>query len=169
MPLPIYDLTIPAFLRAFRNLSAQFDKAQAHAAANAIPLEDLFGARLAPDMLPLSGQVQRASDTAKGVLGRLSALDMPSFPDDEATFADLKERITKTVVFLESVKPEDLENAGARMVNLSAGKLSIDLDGDTYVTRFALPNFYFHVTIAYAILRNRGVPVGKMDYIGMLG
>lgn len=169
MPLPIYDLTIPAFLRAFKNLAAQLEKAEAHAAANAIPLEELFAARLAPDMLPLSGQVQRASDTAKGAVGRLSDLAMPKFPDDEATFSDLKDRIAKTVSFLESVKPGDLENSGARMVNLTAGKLSIDFDGDTYVTQFALPNFYFHVTTAYAILRNRGVRVGKMDFIGMLG
>lgn len=169
MTLPVYALTIPAFLRGFNNLSAQLEKAETYAAENGIPLEELFGARLAADMLPLSGQIQRASDTAKGVLSRLSDLDVPKFPDNEAIFADLKDRIAKTVALLESVKPGDLEGAASRMVNLSAGKMSIDLEGGTYVIQFALPNFYFHITAAYAILRNRGVPVGKMDFIGKLG
>ncbi|MCF3641624.1 DUF1993 domain-containing protein [Rhizobium sp. TRM95111] len=166
MTLSMYTQSVPAFLRGFTVLSSLFDKAEAFAEAKKISPDILANARLAPDMLPLAGQVQRMSDTAKNAVGRLTGSAAPSFPDEEKTFADLRERIDKTVAYLETVDASALQGSEERTINLSVGKLKVDFTGQAYLTTFALPNFYFHLTTAYAILRHNGVDVGKRDFLG---
>ncbi|MCA1442828.1 DUF1993 domain-containing protein [Ensifer sp. IC4062] len=165
MPLTMYKLSVPAFIRGFSAISGLLDKAEAFASEKDVPLADFFEARLAPDMLPLSGQVQRASDTSKNAIGRLTTIETPRFPDEERSFAELRERITKTVAFLETVQPTDLEGSENREVTLSFPNLKVTFSGEDYLLKFVLPNFYFHVTTAYDILRHKGVPIGKADYI----
>ncbi len=162
--ISMYDVSVPVFIRAFENLSRQIDKA----AASGIAEKDLVEARLAPDMYPLSGQVQRASDTAKASLARLTGLDVPSFPDDETTLDALKARIAKTVDLLRGASPAAFEGAETRTVEMKPGGRAISFDGRSYLLTFALPNFFFHVTTAYAILRHQGVAIGKLDYLGPL-
>jgi len=165
----MHEISVPAFVRGFSVLSSLVDKAEAFAAEKRIAPAVLFNARLAPDMLPFSGQVQRASDTSKGVIARLTSIDVPKFPDEEADFAELRERIAKTVAFLTSVDPSALDGTQNNEVTLKFGKLGVTLNGADYILKFVLPNFYFHVTTAQNILRHNGVPVGKLDYLGSLG
>jgi len=167
MSVSMYKLSVPVFIRGLNVLAGLLDKAEAHAAEKNIPLDDLFNARLAPDMLPLSGQIQRVSDTSKNAIGRLSDVAAPSFPDEETTFAELRERVAKTIAFLETVKPSDLENSDSRDVNIAFGKVKFNFTGDDYLLKFALPNFFFHVTTAYDILRNQGVAIGKADFFDL--
>jgi uncharacterized protein len=169
MPLTIYALSVPAFTRGFSALNGLLDKAETFAADKGMPLAELFDARLAPDMLPLSGQIQRASDTSKNAIGRLTALETPRFPDDEQNFAELRERIAKTVAFIETVKSEDLDGSETREVTLNFPNLKVTFSGADYLLQFVMPNFYFHVTTAYDILRHKGVPIGKADFMGRLG
>jgi len=157
---------VPVFGRAFASLSAILKKGEAHAAAAGGDPARLVEARLAPDMLTLAGQVQRASDTAKGAAARLSGRDNPSFPDEEKSFADLEERIAKTVAFLDGFGPDDFAGAEARTVTLSFRSGSVEFDGKRYLLGFVLPNFFFHVTTAYDILRHEGVEIGKRDFLG---
>jgi hypothetical protein len=166
MSLTMYQFSIPAFLRGFGALSTLLDKAEAFAETKKISPDVLVNARLAPDMLSLAGQIQRLSDTAKGAGGRLSGVAAPSFPDDEKTFADLRTRIEKTVAYLSSLSEADLAGSESRDVVLKAGQREINFTGLSYLQTFALPNFYFHLTAAYAILRHNGVEVGKRDYLG---
>ncbi|OAP38156.1 hypothetical protein AU381_21420 [Sinorhizobium glycinis] len=168
MPLTMYKLSIPAFKRGFSALGGLLDKAEAFAVESGTPLDELFNARLAPDMLPLSGQIQRASDTSKNAIARLTTLEVPRFPDDEKSFADLQARIVKTVAFLETVAAEDLDGSETREVTLSFPTLKVTFSGEDYLLKFVLPNFYFHLTTAYDILRHKGVPIGKADFIGSL-
>ena len=168
MPLTMYALSIPGFTRGFSALAGLLDKAEAFAAEAGTPLDELFNARLAPDMLPLSGQVQRASDTSKNAIARLTTLDVPRFPDDEQSFADLRARIAKTVAFFDTVTPDHLEGSDNREVALNFPTLKVTFSGDDYLLKFVLPNFYFHLTTAYDILRHKGVPIGKADFIGGL-
>ena len=165
MSVSMYRASIPVLTRSLNNLSAILEKASAHAAAGNIDPAGLVNARLAPDMLTLAGQIQRASDSAKGAAARLAGIENPSFADDETTFADLQERIVKTRRFLESVSAEQIDGSATRTIELNLGTKVI-FRGDDYLLNFALPNFYFHVTTAYDILRHSGVPVGKMDYLG---
>jgi uncharacterized protein len=166
MSVSMYKLSVPVFIRGLNVLAGLLDKAEAHAAERKIPLDDLFNARLAPDMLPLSGQIQRVSDTSKNAIGRLTGVPAPSFPDEEKTFAELRERIAKTIAFLETVKPSDLEKSDSRDVTISFSKVKFTFSGDDYLLKFALPNFFFHVTTTHDILRNQGVAIGKVDYLG---
>jgi len=166
MSVSMHKISVPVFIRGLNVLAGLLDKAEAHAAEEKIPLDDLFNARLAPDMLPLSGQIQRVSDTSKNAIGRLTGVPAPSFPDEEKTFSELRERIAKTIAFLETVKPSDLEKSEERDVAINFGKLKFTFTGDDYLLKFAVPNFFFHVTTAYDILRNQGVSVGKVDYLG---
>jgi len=166
MALSIYEVSIPVFIRSFGNLQAILDKALAQSAADGIDPQTLVDARLAPDMLPLAGQIQRASDTAKGAGARLAGVDNPSFPDTETTFAELKARIDRTVEFLKSIPPEAFEGSETKSISMRNG--AVQLDGRTYLLGHALPNFFFHVTTAYAILRHKGIAVGKQDYLGSL-
>ncbi|WP_275784001.1 DUF1993 domain-containing protein [Pararhizobium gei] len=166
MTVSMYKLSVPVFIRGLRVLAGLLDKAEAHAAEKKMPLEDLVNARLAPDMLPLSGQIQRVSDTAKNAIARLTDVAAPSFPDVETSFAELRERIAKTIAFLETVKPSDLDGSETREVTLTFPKMKFTFAGDDYVLKFALPNFFFHVATTHDILRNQGVGIGKLDYLG---
>jgi hypothetical protein len=166
MPISMYQASIPVFIRHLGNLSEILKKAVAHAEERAEASSLLLEARLAPDMFPLIQQVQRVSDTAKGAAARLAGTELPSFPDTETTFEELHERIRKTVAFLQSVPAEKFEDSETKEIVLRPRGGEMRFDGQGYLLNFALPNFFFHVTIAYAILREQGVPIGKMDYLG---
>jgi hypothetical protein len=166
MSISLYEISIPTFERGFAVLSKMLDKAEAFAEEKKIKPEVLVNARLAPDMLSLAGQIQRMSDTAKGAASRLTGGDAPSFPDDETTLADLRARIGKTVAYLASVPQSAFEGAAERTVVLKTRQQEVSYTGKDYVLTFAVPNFYFHLTTAYAILRHNGVAVGKLDYLG---
>jgi hypothetical protein len=166
MPLSLYQASIPVFIRGFTNLSAVLEKAKTHAAANNIDLATCVNARLAPDMYPLSGQVQGASDAAKFGAARLAAITPPSFADTETTFDELQARIAKTLDFLKSVSEAQINARTGGTVTLKIRGKEMNFVCEPYLLDFALPNFFFHLTTAYAILRNQGVPLGKMDYLG---
>jgi uncharacterized protein len=166
MSLSMYEASVPVFTRAFANLSAILAKGEAHAAAAGVDPAELGTARLAPDMLTLAGQIQRASDSAKGCGARLAGVENPSFADDEASFAELQARIAKTVDFLRSLRPEQFDGAEEREIVLPLAKQPVIFTGRSYLLTFAMPNVFFHVTTAYAILRHKGVAVGKLDYLG---
>jgi hypothetical protein len=163
MPLSMYQASIPLLVRGLGNLSAVLKKGEAHGDAAA-----LVEARLAPDMFTLSGQIQRASDTAKGCAARLASIDNPSFADSETSFAQLQERIAKTVDFLQRVKREQIDGTEDKPISFKAGPYMLNFTGASYLLTFVVPNFFFHVTTAYDILRHKGVAVGKMDYLGSL-
>lgn len=166
MPTALYDLTVPVFLRGLRNLDALLAKGEDFAAAQGLDPQTLIEARLAPDMYPLPGQIQRASDTAKFAAVRLGGVENASFADDEQSFADLHARIAKTVDFLKAVPREAIDGKEGAEVILRTGGGERRFTGIDYVLGFALPNFFFHVTTAYGILRHKGVPLGKRDYLG---
>lgn len=166
MTFSVYDLTIPVFERGFANLAAILDKGLAHAGETGIDPAELVEARLYEDMLPLAGQIQRASDTAKAAVARLTGTAAPSFPDEEKSFAELQARIEKTVAFLRSVDASAFAGAEERAVVLRSRTGETPFSGRDYLLRHALPNFFFHVTTAFDILRHEGVPIGKRDYLG---
>ncbi|OQS31019.1 hypothetical protein B0T40_23685 [Chromobacterium haemolyticum] len=166
MSVSMYQASVPALIRGLNNLSAILDKAAADAAARNIAPEVLLNARLAPDMFALTRQVQIASDSAKGCVARLAGVEVPSYADDEASFADLQQRIAKTVAFLQGFNAAQIDGSEAREVVLKVRGDEIRFSGQNYLLGFVLPNFYFHITAAYAILRHNGVALGKMDYLG---
>jgi uncharacterized protein len=166
MPLSIHEITIPAFVRAFANLSAILKKAEAHATGTGLDPNVYLEARLAPDMLPLTGQVQRASDTAKGCVVRLAQIENVVFPDTETRFSELQARIASTVEVLNRISSNQLEGAEDREVELKLPDRTLTFTGRSYVIGFVLPNFYFHVATAYDLLRNKGLEIGKADYLG---
>lgn len=166
MSVSMYRLSIPVFVRGFGILSGYLDKAAAFADESGLDPDILVDARLAPDMLPLAGQVQRASDTSKNAIVRLTGIEAPRFADTETTFAELQQRIRNTLDFFARVAPDRLEGSEAREVQLAFGKFQATLSGDEYLLTFALPNFYFHIATAHAILRQQGVQIGKLDYLG---
>ena len=126
----------------------------------------LINARLAPDMFPLSRQVQIASDAVKGGTARLAGLEIPSFPDTETTFAELQERLAKTIAFMETAKAEQFVNAETKEISLKVGGQDLNFSGLDYLNGFVLPNLYFHITTTYAILRHNGLDIGKKDFLG---
>jgi hypothetical protein len=166
MAFTIYDATVPTMIRALTNLSKIIDKAVTQAKTEDKPLSDLIGAQLASDMKAFPFQVQSASDAAKGCAARLAGIEAPSMPDTETTFPELQARIAKTVDFLKSIKPEQLTGAEDREIVLKFPNGEMKFTGRDYATGFALPNFFFHVTTAYAILRHKGIAIGKMDFLG---
>lgn len=166
MTLSMYQASVPYFVRMLRNLKALLEKGAAHAAARKFDPMVLFNARLAPDMLPLSKQVQIASDNAKGCPARLAGVDPPRFEDTEATYAQLIERIDKTLAFLKTLTPAQVDGSEGRDIVLKFPNSTYNFKGLDYLRYFALPNFTFHVVTAYNILRNNGVEIGKSDYLG---
>jgi hypothetical protein len=166
MPITIYDASIPVLQRMLRNLSAILDKAAAHAVARKIDPAVLLSMRLFPDMFPLIRQVQTATDFAKAIASRLAGGEPPKWDDTEKTFDDLKLRIDRALKLLSAVKRQDLEAAETREVTVSPGGRQFTFNGADYLFHFSLPNFYFHLTMAYAILRHAGVELGKRDFIG---
>ena len=166
MSLNMYQASIPVFIRMLGNLSTILDKALAHAEAKKIDPAIFINARLTPDMFPLSRQVQIATDMVKGCAARLAGIEVPSYEDNETTFADLQARIAKTVTFLQSVSDGQINGSEDRTVTLKLRDKEISFLGQPYLLDFVLPNFYFHITATYAILRHNGVEIGKMDYLG---
>jgi|SRR5690606_30131425 len=166
MSLSLYQTSVPVFVRMFGNLQAILDKAAAYAEARKIDPAVLLNARLAPDMHPLTRQVQIASDAAKGCAARLAGVEVPSFADTESSFAELQARIDRTLEFIRGLSPEQIDSGEGREVVLRFPGNELKFRGEDYLLHFVLPNFYFHVTTAYAILRHNGLDIGKMDYLG---
>jgi uncharacterized protein len=167
MPLSMSEASVPAITQMLTALSAILDKAAAHAAALGVDPAELIEAQLAPDMLPLKRQVTIASDHAKGMVARLSGREIPKFEDTESTFDELKQRLDKTLAFVKSVPPAAIDGSETRDISLPlrSGR-TLALTGQSYLIQFALPNFYFHVTTAYDILRHKGLEIGKRDFMG---
>jgi len=162
----LYDVSVPVFLRALRNMDAFLQKGADWFAEQGRPESELTGARLIGDMHPLTAQIQRASDSAKGVVARLTGAEVPAMPDEEQTIADLRARIAKTIAVLESARREDFDGTEDKPIEIWTPKAALLFNGKSYIFEFAIPNFFFHVTTAYALLRKEGVPIGKVDYIG---
>ena len=166
MKISMYQASAPRFANTLRNLSAILDKAQAHCEAKKIDPAVLCGMRLIADMFALARQVQIACDSAKGAVARLAGVDIPKHEDTEQTPAELKQRIAKTIDFVLSVPQEKIDGSEDRAVTLRLGGRDVTFTGLQYLLGHAYPNFYFHVTTAYGILRANGVELGKRDYIG---
>jgi hypothetical protein len=165
VPISLYDAAFPPVIRMLENLDAILDKAAAHCAERKIEPAVILGYRIAPDMFPLLRQVQIVTDQAKGMAARLAGLDVPSYPDTEATIEELKARIAKTLDFVRSVTPAQVEGAEEREIVLKM-RVELRFNGRDYVFGYVLPNFYFHATTAYDILRHCGVELGKRDFLG---
>ncbi len=165
MAFTLYDASVPVFTNALTDMRAWLDKALAtHAEA------DLMAARLADDMRPFPAQIQMASDAAKGAVARLAGVTPPAMPDTEASFAELRTRIDNTLAFIASADPVAITDGADRPIALKfPNGMGYNFTGAAFLTGFALPNFFFHVTTAYAILRAEGVPVGKVDFLAHLG
>ena len=169
MSLSMYQASVPAFVQTLTVLSAILDKAEAYAAAKKIDPATLVGARLYPDMFPLSRQIQIVCDFAKGATARLSGKDVPSWPDTETTIPELKARIAKTLDFVKGFKPADIDGSEARDISMKVAGNMMEFKGQPYLTGFVLPNLYFHAATAYGILRKNGLEIGKMDFMGRAG
>ncbi len=165
MSVSLYDASIPVFLHMLRNLSTMLDKAETWADENGVALSALTEARLAPDMFPLTRQIQSASDGAKGAAARLAGVEIPSFPDTETTVPELKDRIAKTIAFIETIRPEQVAGDENRTIELKLPSRTMQFTAQGFLFQFALPNFLFHVVTAYGLLRSQGVPLGKIDYL----
>ncbi len=166
MTISMYQASVPCFVRTLGNLSAILDKAQGHVDAKKIDPLALTSYRLFPDMLPMTRQVQIACDAAKGLVARLSGLENPVHEDSEKTLVELQARIAKTLAFVQSVTPAQLDGTEEKDIVVKRGDTETHYKGMQYLLGNALPNFYFHVTTAYNILRHNGVEIGKRDYIG---
>ena len=166
MPLSMYQASVPPFIRTLNNLAAILEKATAHCETKKIDPAALINFRLYPDMFAFGKQVQVACDHAKNGAARLAGEDGPAFDNSEKSFPELIERIRRTVAYLESVKPEQIDGTEDKDVVLKRGETVNTYKGQDYLINRALPNFYFHVTTAYDILRHNGVEVGKKDYLG---
>jgi hypothetical protein len=168
MVVNLYTASVPVFIRYLTNLSTFLKKGETHADEKSIPHNTILNTKLHDDMAALAFQIQRASDSAKGAGARVSGGEAPSMEDNETTFADLYARIDKTVEYLKSIDPKSFDGKDDAEVTLKTPNKEYKFSGETYLLNFAIPNFYFHVTAAYAILRHAGVPVGKYDYLGTI-
>ena len=166
MALSMYQASIPQLTKMLNNLANILQKGEAFAKAKNIDESVLVTARLAPDMFPLSKQVQIACDQVKNGLARLAGVEPPKFEDNEATFAQLQERIAKTLVFAKGITPAQVDGTEAKEIKFSIKEWNFEFVGEQYLLTWIIPNFYFHVTTAYNILRHNGVEIGKADYLG---
>jgi uncharacterized protein len=166
MTISMYQASVPAFVRALNNLSAILEKGAAHAQAHKIDEAVLLGSRLFPDMLPLTRQVQLASDSAKSGAGRLADAEFPAFEDKEATFQELAQRISDTITYLQTLRPEQIDGSEDKTVSWQTRSSTKSMQGLPYLMNHVLPNVHFHVTTAYAILRHNGIVIGKKDFLG---
>ena len=164
--ISMYDVSVPVFSERLRALALVLTKAEANAAERKIDLQVFLVARLAPDMLNLIQQVQMATDFAKGASSRIAGREVPRYEDNEASFAELHARITKTRDYLATFKPAEFEGAEERTVTLKVGGKDVEIKGQKYLLDVALQNFYFHITTAYDILRHNGVPLSKGNFLG---
>lgn len=166
MSLSMYQASLPVFISGLKSLSAILAKAEKHAEAKKIDPSVFITSRLAPDMFALVRQVQIATDGVKGCAARLAGIEVPSYPDTEASFAELQERIAKTIQFLSSIRQEQIDGTEERPIHLKVGGKELNFLGQPYLLNFVVPNFYFHFTTAYNILRHNGVEIGKIDFLG---
>jgi uncharacterized protein len=167
MSISMFQASVPVLVHGLTSLKAILGKAQAHAAEKQVDEHVFTGARLYPDMLPLNRQVHIATDTAKGCAGRLARAEMPKYEDTEVTFDELIARIDKTIGYLQEFKAEQIDGSEDVPVSLKMRSGPVEFTGQSYLLSFALPNFFFHVTTAYDILRHNGVEIGKLDYLGV--
>ncbi len=161
----IYDASIPIFIQFLAGLDAILHKAEAYVQAKKLDPDALLKARLFPDMFTFTRQVQLATDFAKGAGARLAGIEVPSYPDEEKSFEELHARIRKVTDFLRTLPKEQFADAANRTVTLKVGGREMNFKGSDYLNQFVLPNFYFHLTTAYDLLRHNGVELGKMDYM----
>jgi hypothetical protein len=166
MPFSLHDAAAGTFSRMLTNLDAILAKAEANAAARGFKPDNFVGLRLAPDMLPFSFQIQSATDRAKLYLARVTEQDAPSWADDETTFAELRARVQKGIAYVGSYAPGQLDGLEDKRVKLKRSGQEVEMTALDYLMKNAYPNFYFHVTTAYALLRQAGVPIGKRDFVG---
>ncbi len=166
--MSFYDATVPAYLQILTSLSGLLAKAEAHCEAKKIQPEVLLNARLYPDMLPFTKQIQLACDAAARGCARLTQSEIPSTPDTETSFAELRQRLSKTIDYLKTYKPEQFEGADSKDVTFPTGpNATATLKGQEFVNRVSFPNFYFHAAIAHGLLRHNGVEIGKRDFLGI--
>jgi hypothetical protein len=163
----MYQASIPGLVKMLNNLAAILDKAEAYAAERKIAPEVLLNWRLAPDMFPLTRQIQIMTDMAKGAAARLAGVEVPKYGDDEQSFAELKQRIAKTLKFVQGFSAKDIDGSESRDIVLTVGGQPLKFKGEAYLVHFVLPNVYFHAATAYDILRSVGVDIGKRDFLGM--
>lgn len=166
MTISMYQTLMPSIVRSLNNLMAILEKGAAHAEARKIDPSILINSRLYPDMLPLARQVQIASDIARRGAARLAGLEAPQMEDTETSFPELIVRLQKTIAYLETLTPEQIDGSEEKSISLPVGKETINFEGLSYLLYFILPNVYFHVTTAYNILRHCGVELGKRDFLG---
>lgn len=166
MTLSLYDVSVPVFARSLRVMSGFLEKGRAWADSHGLEHDELLFARLYPDMQPLTYQVQRASDAARLTAVRVGQIEPLPIADDETSFDQLQARIVKTLGFLDAVPRQSMEGRDDAEVRLKAGQHDLTFTARDYVLGFAVPNFFFHVTTAYGVLRHNGVPIGKQDFIG---
>jgi uncharacterized protein len=166
MNISMYQASVPRFVNILGNLSSILDKAQVHVDAKKLEGAALTAYRLYPDMLPMTKQVQIACDTAKGVVARLAGVEIPAFEDNEVTLADLKARIGKTIAFIQTVQPAQIDGTEDKEIVIKRGDKETRYTGMQFLLGHAIPNFYFHVTTTYIILRHNGIEIGKRDYLG---
>jgi hypothetical protein len=162
----MYQASAPLFRRSLAALGTVLDKGAAFAEARRIDPTVLPQSRLAPDMFPLARQVQSATDSVKGALARLAGVDVPSWPDEETTFPRLQDRVGRALAFIDEFRPEQIDGSETRAVTLKFRTGDVTFDGQNYLIGFVIPNFLFHCTTAYAILRHNGVDLGKRDFLG---
>ena len=166
MTISMYQASVPRFVNILSNLSNILDKAQAHLDAKKLDDAVLTSFRLYPDMLPMGRQVQIACDTAKGLVSRLAGMEIPAYEDNEKTLAELKARIAKTIAYVQSFTPAQIDGTEDKDIVVKRGEKETHYKGMQFLLGHAIPNIYFHVTTAYAILRHNGVEIGKFDFIG---
>jgi hypothetical protein len=166
MAISLFDASVPVFLRGLHQLAHVLDKGLAHAKSVGIDPETLVDARLAPDMFTLAGQVRSSSDASKLGTARIAGLTAPVFADDETTYAQLQERVAKTIAWIKTVERSAIEGHEDRVVTLKIRGEELKIAAQPYLLQFSLPNFFFHVTTAYDVLRHAGVPLAKPDYLG---
>ena len=166
MNISMYEASVPRFVNILGNLSNILDKAQAHVDAKKLDPVTLSSYRLFPDMLPMKTQVQIACDTAKGVVARLAGVEIPVYEDNEKTLSDLNARVTKTIAFIQTMTPGQIDGTEDKEIVTKRGDKETRYKGMQFLLGHALPNFYFHVTTAYNILRHNGIEIGKRDYLG---
>jgi uncharacterized protein len=166
MTISMYQASVPRFVNILGNLSNILDKAQAHVDAKKLDTATLTTYRLFPDMLPMTAQVQIACDAAKGVVARLSGVEIPAYEDNEKTLADLKARIAKTIAFIQTMTPGKIDGTEDKEIVIKRGDKETRYKGMQFLLGHAIPNFYFHVTTTYNILRHNGIEIGKRDFLG---
>jgi hypothetical protein len=166
MTISMYQASVPRFVNILGNLAHILDKAQAHVDARKLADASLTAYRLFPDMLPMTTQVQIACDTAKGVVARLAGVEIPVFEDNEKTLAELKNRVTRTIAFIQTISPEQIDGTEDKDIVIKRGDKETHYKGMQFLLGHAIPNFYFHVTTTYNILRHNGIEIGKRDFLG---